>query len=45
LAGSRQPPQRDDAACELLARVYGWFAEGVDSLDLKEVKTFLEEQN
>jgi class 3 adenylate cyclase/predicted ATPase len=30
-------------ACELLAPVYGWFTEGLETLDLKEVKTLLEE--
>jgi predicted ATPase len=27
-----------DEARELLARVYGWFTEGFDTLDLKEAK-------
>jgi predicted ATPase len=30
-------------ARELLARVYGWFTEGFDTLDLMEAKTLLEE--
>ena len=30
-------------ARELLAPVYGWFAEGFDTLDLKEAKALLEE--
>ena len=30
-------------ARELLAPVYGWFTEGVDTLDLKEAKGLLEE--
>jgi hypothetical protein len=30
-------------ARELLARVYGWFTEGFDTLDLKEAKALLEE--
>jgi hypothetical protein len=30
-------------ARELLAPVYGWFTEGVDTRDLKEAKTLLEE--
>jgi predicted ATPase len=30
-------------ARELLAPVYGWFAEGFDTLDLKEAKAMLEE--
>jgi hypothetical protein len=28
---------------ELLARVYGWFTEGLDALDLKEAKSSLNE--
>jgi predicted ATPase len=35
----RKPQQ----ARELLAPVYGWFAEGFDTLDLKEAKALLEE--
>jgi predicted ATPase len=34
-----------DAARELLAPVYGWFAEGFDTLDLKEAKALLGELN
>jgi predicted ATPase len=30
-------------ARELLARVYGWFTEGFDTLDLKEAKALLDE--
>jgi predicted ATPase len=30
-------------ACDLLAPVYGWFAEGFDTPDLKEAKSLLEE--
>jgi predicted ATPase len=30
-------------ARELLAPVYGWFTEGFDTRDLKEVKALLEE--
>ena len=30
-------------AHDLLAPVYGWFTEGFDTLDLKEVKALLEE--
>jgi predicted ATPase len=30
-------------ACELLAPVYGWFTEGLDTLDLKEAKALLNE--
>jgi predicted ATPase len=32
-----------DAARDLLAPVYGWFTEGVDTLDLKEAKALLDE--
>jgi predicted ATPase len=31
-----------DEARELLAPVYGWFAEGFNTLDLKEAKALLE---
>ena len=31
-----------DAACDLLAPVYGWFTEGFDTLDLKEAKALLD---
>jgi hypothetical protein len=30
-------------ACELLAPIYSWFTEGVDTLDLKEAKALLDE--
>ena len=30
-----------DAASDLLARVYNWFTEGFDTLDLKEAKALL----
>jgi predicted ATPase len=32
-----------DAARDLLAPVYGWFTEGLDTLDLKEAKALLDE--
>ena len=32
-----------DEARDLLASVYGWFTEGLDTLDLKEAKALLEE--
>jgi predicted ATPase len=38
----RDQGKRDEAR-ELLAPVYGWFAEGFDTLDLKEAKALLEE--
>lgn len=31
------------AAYELLAPIYGWFAEGFDTADLQEAKVLLEE--
>ena len=30
-------------ACELLVPIYGWFAEGFDTADLREAKGLLEE--
>ena len=38
----RDQGKRDEAR-ELLAPIYGWFTEGFDTLDLKEVKALLEE--
>jgi predicted ATPase len=32
---------RQDEARDLLARVYGWFTEGFDTLDLKEAKALI----
>ena len=32
-----------DQARELLTPIYGWFAEGFDTLDLKEAKALLDE--
>jgi hypothetical protein len=40
LLRSQGKPQQ---ARELLAPVYGWFTEGFDTLDLKDVKTLLQE--
>ena len=34
---------KNDEARELLADIYGWFAEGFDTADLKEAKALLEE--
>jgi predicted ATPase len=34
---------KQDKARDLLAPVYGWFAEGFDTLDLKETKMLLDE--
>jgi predicted ATPase len=38
----RDQGKRDEAR-ELLAPVYGWFAEGFDTLDLKEAKALLDD--
>jgi predicted ATPase len=38
----RDQGKRDEAR-ELLAPVYGWFAEGFDTRDLKEAKALLDE--
>jgi class 3 adenylate cyclase/tetratricopeptide (TPR) repeat protein len=34
---------RRDAACQLLAEVYGWFTEGFDTADLQEARALLHE--
>ena len=34
---------RRDAACSMLAEIYGWFTEGFDTADLKDAKALLEE--
>ena len=36
---------RQDEARDLLARVYGWFTEGFETLDLKEAKALLDAQS
>jgi predicted ATPase len=38
----RDQGKRDEAR-DLLAPVYGWFTEGLDTLDLKEAKALLDE--
>ena len=43
MAQLRRDQGKRDEARELLAPVYGWFAEGFDTLDLKEAKALLEE--
>ena len=40
--GSGTTQGKRDAAHNLLTRVYGWFTEGFDTLDLKEAKTLLD---
>jgi predicted ATPase len=37
-----QQQGKHDAACELLAPIYGWFTEGFDTADLKEAKALLD---
>ena len=34
---------RRDEACAMLAEIYGWFAEGFETADLKDAKALLEE--
>jgi len=38
-----QQQGKRDAAHELLAEVYGWFTEGLDTADLREAKALLQE--
>jgi predicted ATPase len=43
LARLWQRQGKRDAARQLLADVYSWFTEGLDTADLQEAKTLLEE--
>jgi predicted ATPase len=43
MAQLRRDQGKRDEARELLAPVYGWFAEGFDTLDLKEARALLDE--
>jgi class 3 adenylate cyclase/predicted ATPase len=43
LARLWQQQGKRDAACQMLAEIYGWFTEGFDTKDLQEAKTLLEE--
>jgi predicted ATPase len=43
LAGLWRDQDKQDEARDLLAPVYGWFAEGFDTRDLKEAKALLDE--
>jgi predicted ATPase len=43
LAGLWRSQGKRQQARELLAPVYGWFTEGVDTLDLKEAKALLDD--
>ena len=38
-----QSQGKRNEACDLLASVYNWFTEGVDTKDLNEAKSLLEE--
>ena len=38
-----QQQGRRAAAYHLLAKIYGWFTEGFDTVDLQEAKTLFEE--
>jgi predicted ATPase len=38
-----QQQGKRDAACALLAPIYGWFTEGFDTTDLREAKALLDE--
>jgi predicted ATPase len=42
MARLRRDQGKRDEARELLAPVYGWFTEGLDTLDLKEAKNLLD---
>jgi predicted ATPase len=42
LSRLRQRQGKRDEACELLAPIYGWFTEGVDTAHLPEAKALLE---
>jgi hypothetical protein len=43
VARLRRDQGKPQQARDLLAPVYGWFTEGFDTLDLKEVKALLDE--
>jgi predicted ATPase len=43
LARLWRDPGKPQEARELLTRIYGWFTEGFDTLDLKEAKALLDE--
>jgi TOMM system kinase/cyclase fusion protein len=38
-----QQQGKREAACQMLAEVYGWFSEGFDTVDLQEAKALLEQ--
>jgi hypothetical protein len=39
----QQEQGKIDAAHQMLAEIYGWFAEGFDTLDLRDARALLEE--
>jgi predicted ATPase len=43
MARLRHDRGKRQQAHDLLARVYGWFTEGLDTLDLKEAKALLDQ--
>ena len=43
LARLLRATDRKDEAHAMLAKVYNWFTEGFDTVDLKEAKTLLDE--
>jgi hypothetical protein len=43
LSGLWQQEGQQAAAHALLAPIYGWFTEGLDTLDLQEAKVLLDE--
>jgi len=38
-----QKQGKKDEARQMLAEIYGWFSEGLDTADLREAKALLEE--
>jgi hypothetical protein len=34
---------RHDETCAMLAEIYGWFTEGLDTADLKDAKALLDQ--
>ena len=34
---------RRDEACQMLARIFGWFTEGFDTADLKDARALLDQ--
>jgi hypothetical protein len=40
-----QKQGKQEEARQTLDKIYGWFSEGFDTIDLKEAKSVLEEQS